>query len=108
MPFSSNPPFRADHVGSLLRPAKLRDAFKRRQANQIDATEFGGVLDEAIRDVVRLQEGIGFDVVTDGEFRRASYWGRFVERTDGFEIRPAAFKFHDDRGHEIDFTTPYA
>ncbi|MGB7835113.1 MAG: 5-methyltetrahydropteroyltriglutamate--homocysteine S-methyltransferase [Xanthobacteraceae bacterium] len=108
MPFLSNPPVRADHVGSLLRPAKLRDAFKRRQANQIDATEFGGVLDEAIRDVVRLQEGIGFDVVTDGEFRRASYWGRFVERTDGFEIRPAAFKFHDDRGHEIDFTTPYA
>jgi 5-methyltetrahydropteroyltriglutamate--homocysteine methyltransferase len=108
VPFPSNPPFRADHVGSLLRPAKLRDAFRRRQANQIDATEFAGVLDAAIRDVVRLQEGIGFNVVTDGEFRRASYWGRFVERTDGFAIRPAAFKFHDDRGHEIDFTTPYA
>src|ERR1700730_692866 len=108
VPFSSNPPFRADHVGSLLRPAKLRDAFKRRQANQIDATEFGSAFVEAIRAAVRLQEGIGFDVVTDGEFRRASYWGRFVERTDGFEIRPAAFKFLDDRGHERSFTTPYA
>jgi 5-methyltetrahydropteroyltriglutamate--homocysteine methyltransferase len=106
--FSSNPPFRADHVGSLLRPAKLRDAFKRHQANQIDADEFGAVLDATIRDAVRQQEEIGLKVVTDGEFRRASYWGRFVERTDGFEIRPAAFKFHDDRGHEIDFTTPYA
>ena len=108
MSFASNPPFRADHVGSLLRPAKLRDAFKRHQAKQIDAAQFDEILDATIRDAVRLQEGIGLNVVTDGEFRRASYWGRFVERTDGFEIRPAAFKFHDDRGHEIDFTTPYA
>ncbi len=47
-------------------------------------------------------------VVTDGEFRRGSYWGRFVERTDGFEIKPASFKFRDDHGHEVEFTAPYA
>jgi 5-methyltetrahydropteroyltriglutamate--homocysteine methyltransferase len=86
----------------------LRDAFKRRRANELDAQAFDAVLDAAIRAVVRLQEDVGLKVVTDGEFRRASYWGRFVERTDGFEIRPAAFKFRDDRGHEMDFTTPYA
>jgi 5-methyltetrahydropteroyltriglutamate--homocysteine methyltransferase len=108
VPFLSNPPARADHVGSLLRPAALRDAFKRRQTSELDAQAFDAVLDAAIRAVVRLQEEIGLKVVTDGEFRRASYWGRFVERTDGLQIRPAAFKFRDDRGHEMDFTTPYA
>ena len=47
-------------------------------------------------------------VVTDGEFRRGSYWGRFVERIDGFEIKPASFKFRNDQGHEVEFTAPYA
>jgi len=47
-------------------------------------------------------------VVTDGEFRRGSYWGRFVERSDGFEIKPAVFKFRNDQGHEVAFTAPYA
>jgi len=102
------PPFRADHVGSLLRPASLRQAFKRHAAGEIDAREFARVQDESIHDVVRLQEEVGLEVVTDGEFRRGSYWGRFVERTDGFEIRPALFKFRDDHGHEVDFTAPYA
>jgi 5-methyltetrahydropteroyltriglutamate--homocysteine methyltransferase len=58
--------------------------------------------------VVRLQEEVGLQVVSDGEFRRGSYWGRFVERTDGFEIREAQFRFRNDQGHEIDFTAPYA
>ena len=47
-------------------------------------------------------------MVTDGEFRRGSYWGRFVERTDGFEVRKAIFTFRDDHGHEAEFTAPYA
>ena len=47
-------------------------------------------------------------MVTDGEFRRGSYWGRFVERIDGFVIKPAALKFRDDHGHEVEFTAPYA
>jgi 5-methyltetrahydropteroyltriglutamate--homocysteine methyltransferase len=47
-------------------------------------------------------------VVTDGEFRRGSYWGRFVERTEGFEIKPASFKFRNDQGHEVEFTAPFA
>jgi len=57
---------------------------------------------------VRAQEDAGLRIVTDGEFRRSSYWGRFVERTEGFEIRTAAYKFRDERGHEMSFTTPYA
>ncbi|HEY1246761.1 MAG TPA: 5-methyltetrahydropteroyltriglutamate--homocysteine S-methyltransferase [Hyphomicrobiaceae bacterium] len=102
------PPFRADHVGSLLRPAPLRQAFRRYAQGEIDSAAFADVQDEAIRDAVRLQQDAGLEVVTDGEFRRSSYWGRFVERCNGFEIRPAIFKFRDDHGHEVDFTATYA
>jgi 5-methyltetrahydropteroyltriglutamate--homocysteine methyltransferase len=105
---AGRPPFRADHVGSLLRPPVLRQAFKRYGSNEIDAREFAEIQDDCIRHVVKLQEDAGLAVVTDGEFRRGSYWGRFVERTDGFEIRPAAFKFRDDHGHEVEFTAPHA
>ena len=102
------PPFRADHVGSLLRPAALKQASKDLAAGKIDAGAFKAVQDAAIRDVVRMQEDVGLEVVTDGEFRRISYWGRFVERCQGFAIKPAVFKFRDDHGHEVDFTATYA
>jgi 5-methyltetrahydropteroyltriglutamate--homocysteine methyltransferase len=102
------PPFRADHVGSLLRPPALRHAFRRNASGEIGPGEFARILDQCIRDVVRMQEETGLDVVTDGELRRGSYWARFVERTSGLEIRPASFTFHDDHGHEMAFTAPYA
>jgi 5-methyltetrahydropteroyltriglutamate--homocysteine methyltransferase len=102
------PPFRADHVGSLLRPPVLRQAFKRHARGEIADDEFAHTQDQCIRDAVRMQEEIGLEVVTDGEFRRGSYWGRFVERTAGLAIRPALLKFRDDRGEEVDFTAPYA
>jgi len=102
------PPFRADPVGSLLRPAALRQAFKRYGAGELDAPSFHEIQNESIRAAVRRQEEAGLKVVTDGEFRRSSYWARFVERTAGFEIRTAAYKFRDDSGHEMGFTTPYA
>ena len=102
------PPFRADHVGSLLRPQPLRQAFRQHAARAIGDAEFAALQDRCIRDVVAMQEQVGLQVVTDGEFRRGSYWGRFVERTEGFEIRPAIFKFRNDQGHEVEFTAPYA
>ena len=102
------PPFRADHVGSLLRPGALRQAFRQHAAGEITDDVFAAVQDGCIRDAVALQEQVGLQVVTDGEFRRGSYWGRFVERTEGLEIRPASFKFRDDAGHEVEFTGPYA
>lgn len=102
------PPFRADHVGSLLRPPALRQAFRRHAAGDLGDAEFRRIEDDCIRDAVRMQEEVGLAVVTDGEFRRGSYWSRFVERTDGFEIRPAQFMFRDDHGHEVEFTAPYA
>ncbi len=105
---AQRPPFRADHVGSLLRPKELREAFRRHAQGELSAGAFAEIQDRAIRDVVRLQEEAGLQVVTDGEFRRSSYWGRFVERCSGFEIKPAVFKFRDDHGHEVDFTATYA
>jgi len=102
------PPFRADHVGSLLRPQVLRQAFRDYAAKRLDDAAFAKIQDDCIRDVVKMQEDVGLKVVTDGEFRRGSYWGRFVERIDGFAIKPAVFKFRDDSGHQVDFTAPYA
>lgn len=102
------PPFRADHIGSLLRPQKLRHAFRQHAAGELADAAFRAVQDEAIRDVVRLQEESGLGVVTDGEFRRISYWEKFVRLTAGLTVKEAVFKFHDDHGHETDFTAPYA
>lgn len=102
------PPFRADHIGSLLRPQALRQAFRRHAAKEIGDEEFARIQDDCIRGAIRTQEGVGFELVTDGEFRRGSYWGRFVERTAGLDIRPALLKFRDDHGEEVDFTAPYA
>src|SRR5262245_11474015 len=64
------PPFRADHVGSLLRPAALRQDFRRHTAKEIDDFEFCKLQDQYIRHVVAMQEQVGLKVVTDGEFRR--------------------------------------
>jgi 5-methyltetrahydropteroyltriglutamate--homocysteine methyltransferase len=101
------PPFRADHIGSLLRPQKLRQAFRAHADGKLADAEFRAIQDEAIRDVVQLQRDCGLQLATDGEFRRTSYWARFVELTEGLEIRPARFTFHDEHGHETDFTAPH-
>src|SRR3981081_4892233 len=102
------PPLRAAHAGSLLRPLALRQAFRRHAGNDIGEKEFTRIQDDCVRDAVRMQEETGLEVVTDGEFRRGSYWGRFVERTEGLEVRGALLKFRDDHGHAVDFTAPYA
>jgi 5-methyltetrahydropteroyltriglutamate--homocysteine methyltransferase len=100
-------PSRADHIGSLLRPKKLRQAFRGFSEGKIQQTALRAAQDEAIRDVVRLQQDCGLEVVTDGEFRRISYWEKFVRLTKGLEVRDAAFTFHDAEGHESRFTAPY-
>jgi len=94
--------YRADHIGSLLRPKKLREAFRNLKGDALRAAQ-----DEAIRDVVRLQKDCGLQVITDGEFRRISYWEKFVRLTKGLEVKDAVFTFHDAEGHESKFTAPY-
>jgi 5-methyltetrahydropteroyltriglutamate--homocysteine methyltransferase len=77
------PPFRADHVGSLLRPPELLRARAEQQAGRISAGELRRVEDAAIRDVVRLQHEVGLAGVTDGEFRRGSWHMDFLYRVGG-------------------------
>ena len=101
-----NPPFRADHVGSLLRPKELTHAFREVSAGTMTDAAFKAVQDRAIKDVVKLQEEIGLEAITDGEFRRASYWSHFVEAVDGLSVGPAIFTFRDDHGHKQDFLSP--
>jgi len=101
------PPFRADHIGSLLRPRNLRHAFREHAAGRLADDALRAAQDEAIRDVVKLQEDCGLEVVTDGEFRRVSYWEKFVRLTQGLMVKDAVFRFHDAHGHESDFTAPY-
>ncbi len=103
----TTPPFRADHVGSLLRPKNLRDAFRKHASGELDEPSFRRIQDECIREVVELQKDCGLEVVTDGEFRRISYWEKFVRLTGGLEVRDAVFTFHDAEGHESKFTAPY-
>src|SRR5262245_5614424 len=102
------PPFRADHIGSLLRPAALRQAFCDQGTQRIDGVRLVNIQAACIQDGNPSSEKAALRVVPDGGFLRGSYWGRFVERADGFVIKPAAFKFRDDQGHELDFTAPYA
>jgi 5-methyltetrahydropteroyltriglutamate--homocysteine methyltransferase len=80
------PPFRADHVGSLLRPANLHEARAKAAQGGIDAAALRAVEDAAIRDVVALQEGIGLQGISDGEFRRTWWHFDFLSGFDGFEL----------------------
>jgi len=105
---NGRPPFRADHIGSLLRPQQLRQAFRAHAAKEMTDADFRAAQDAAIRYAVKLQEECGLQVVTDGEFRRISYWEKFVRLTQGLAVKEALFKFHDDHGRESDFTAPYA
>lgn len=93
------PPFRADHVGSLLRPASLLQARKRHQKGEITADELRALEDDAIREVVGRQEEVGLKSITDGEFRRGSWHMDFLcaiggIRAGGTQLRP----FHNETG----------
>src|SRR5580698_4401152 len=81
----TNPPFRADHVGSLLRPAVLKEARERRAKGEITADELKAVEDREIEDVIRKQEAAGLQSITDGEFRRSWWHLDFLWGLDGVE-----------------------
>ena len=74
----TTPPFRADHVGSLLRPPELHAARARLAGGEIGAAELRAVEDEAIRAAVAMQERVGLRLATDGELRRQSWHMDFI------------------------------
>jgi 5-methyltetrahydropteroyltriglutamate--homocysteine methyltransferase len=85
MPRRDTPPFRADHVGSLLRPPEVTRARADFKAGRVDADGLRGVEDDAIRGVIELQRAAGLQSVTDGEFRRTSWHMDFIYSLDGIE-----------------------
>jgi 5-methyltetrahydropteroyltriglutamate--homocysteine methyltransferase len=101
------PPFRADHVGSLLRPPELLKARDDLAAGRITADELRRIEDAAIRDVVRMQEEVGLHCATDGELRRASWHMDFIYRLDGItkEAGHLSVRFFNPEG-QIEFTPP--
>jgi 5-methyltetrahydropteroyltriglutamate--homocysteine methyltransferase len=82
----TKPPFRADMVGSLLRTAPLKEARAKRESNEVAPDQLRTVEDEEIRKIIRRQEDIGLQSVTDGEFRRAWWHFDFFEMLDGVEL----------------------
>ena len=102
----SKPPFRADHVGSFLRPQALLEARDRRKKGEITPQALRAVEDEAIRDVVRFQENAGLQGITDGEFRRTYFHIDFLEQLAGIETKGGiAVQFHSASGN-VDFAPP--
>lgn len=102
----SVPPFRADHVGSFLRPSRLLAARERFHKGEIDSVALRAVEDAAIAEIIRLQEDIGLQGVTDGEFRRTYFHIDFLERLEGVEARGGlTVHFHSAKG-EVDFAPP--
>jgi 5-methyltetrahydropteroyltriglutamate--homocysteine methyltransferase len=96
----TTPPFRADHVGSLLRPPSLLDARAAFDAGRIDADALRAAEDEAIRDAVAMQREVGLQSVTDGEFRRATWHMDFIYQLGGIEHAAGDLKvqFRNDAG----------
>jgi 5-methyltetrahydropteroyltriglutamate--homocysteine methyltransferase len=103
-----DPPFRAEHVGSLLRPRELKDAATALARGAVDEDTYLAVLDRSIAEAVKMQEDVGLRVVTDGELGRTSWFGFFFERLEGFSIEPSRFRFKDHEGNTYEWMTCYA
>ena len=86
MSYQSKPFFRADHVGSLLRPQKLLEARASWKGGKLTFEALQNIEDEAIREVVKLQENVGLKAITDGEFRRENWWIDFISQIEGIVI----------------------
>src|ERR1700742_2998353 len=85
MPLRTKPPFRADHVGSLLRPAALKTARERRAKDEISSAALRQVEDREIEAIIKKQEAVGLQSITDGEFRRSWWHLDFLWGLDGVE-----------------------
>jgi 5-methyltetrahydropteroyltriglutamate--homocysteine methyltransferase len=101
----TTPPFRADHVGSLLRPERLLRARDDRASGRMTADELRAVEDDAIREVVAMQRAVGLRSATDGEFRRTSWHMDFIYQLGGISASDGRIqvKFHNANG-DIEFT----
>src|SRR5262245_7005471 len=100
-----NPPFRADHVGSLLRPPALLAARQRFFQGEIPKEALRVVEDEQISAAVRKQEAVGLQSITDGEFRRTFFHLDFLEQLEGVTVS-GAIEASSDAQSTVGFTPP--
>jgi 5-methyltetrahydropteroyltriglutamate--homocysteine methyltransferase len=92
------PPFRAEHIGSLLRPPELLAARRAFDEKRLPAEELRRVEDRWIAEAVTLQERVGLQALTDGEYRRIIYFGHFPAAVSGFTEMESAITFQDAAG----------
>lgn len=103
---TAKPPFRADHVGSLLRPPELLEARSKKLKGKITAAALRKVEDAAIRNATALQEAVGLQGITDGEYRRTFFHVDFLEQLDGVAVKGGMpVKFHSHTS-EVEFSPP--
>jgi 5-methyltetrahydropteroyltriglutamate--homocysteine methyltransferase len=106
MTLRDTPPFRADHVGSLLRPRLLLDARADHAAGRISDEQLRQAEDDAIKDVVQLQQDAGLRTVTDGEFRRTSWHMDFIYQLEGVRRTDEKIEVHFQNAQgDLDFTS---
>lgn len=101
-----NPPFRADHVGSLLRPQHLLEARERYQKGEIPKEQLREIEDSAIREAVKKQESVGLNSITDGEFRRTYFHIDFLERLEGVTVSGGMNMQFRGKAGNVDFAPP--
>lgn len=99
--------YRSDVVGSLLRPAYLKEARKQHSAGEISDAEFKQIEDRAVDEAITLQTQADLNVITDGEMRRYAFFGHLIDATEGYDkFGGWAIPFHDEEGHELVFKRP--
>jgi 5-methyltetrahydropteroyltriglutamate--homocysteine methyltransferase len=106
MTYKINPPFRADHVGSLLRTPELLAARDKHAQGDISDAELRKAEDEAIKVAVKLQEDVGLKGITDGEYRRTFFHTDFLQRIDGVEVQGGIEKKFHRAGGDVNFAPP--
>jgi 5-methyltetrahydropteroyltriglutamate--homocysteine methyltransferase len=103
---NTTPPFKADVVGSLLRPAAIHEARQKGERGELSAAEVRAIEDQCVADAVAMQREVGLQVCTDGEFHRRHWFLDFLERIDGIEVHGGLpSKFRNETG-EIEFAPP--
>lgn len=105
---SQGPPFRADHVGSFLRPASVLEARKKHESGELSDEDLRAVEDLAITELVEREEAVGLRGITDGEFRRTFFHLDFLEQLDGVTTSEGQFlaTFRRDDGTEVGMKPP--
>lgn len=99
--------YRSDVVGSLLRPAYLKEARENYESGKISAAEFKRVEDRAVDEAIDLQTRAGLDVITDGEMRRYAFYGHLIDAVEGFDkLGGWAIPFRDEKGEELVLQRP--